>query len=374
MSYKKATLARGLSFIVPVLSLIIGLIIVVATGVSSTIPFIIFTIIFIIINLAVATWTNKVTKKASVNTDMVMAMAEEVHPEMETMEDAMHEATDFDIALAENVAAAQESSAKLQAIVANLSTDAGNTSAISSQIANYLQDISTRVMDINTGLAAIREFNKHATRTDEDNIKLLTDLNGHWHTEREGSNQLISEMVDMDKDVQSIVKIVSLINDISEQTNLLALNASIEAARAGEAGRGFAIVAEEVRELAEQSGQSTKSITDIMDSIRRKSEHMVLALNESYSAGADRTTNLQGAIDSLNGVMTAAQEILPSIKMVDNNVEAIVEQREMINHAVSEIKATTTNGLASHLDQLRDGLVTIDANLAAIDDRQAIQD
>ncbi|UTW69580.1 hypothetical protein KHA80_23095 [Anaerobacillus sp. HL2] len=88
-------------------------------------------------------------------------------------------------------------------------------------------------------------------------------------------NKRITEL--SSKSVQ-IGEIIEVIDDIAEQTNLLALNAAIEAARAGEAGKGFAVVADEVRKLAERSGKATKEISELINSIQENTKDSVKQL------------------------------------------------------------------------------------------------
>ena len=137
-----------------------------------------------------------------------------------------------------------------------------------------------------------------------------------WIEEHQTQSQLVNEMTDMNHDIQNIGKIVQLIKDISEQTNLLALNASIEAARAGEAGHGFAIVAEEVRSLAEQSNQSTKNIRDIIEVIRKKSEQMVESMTTSYAKSQQQTEVLDQAISTSNEISQIVEQFVESSQSI----------------------------------------------------------
>ena len=164
----------------------------------------------------------------------------------------------------------------------------------------------------------------------------------------------------MNKDIQNIGNIVSLINDISEQTNLLALNASIEAARAGEAGKGFAIVAEEVRSLAEQSGNSTKSIREIIEQIRNKSERITSDLNTAYDNGEEQNEELGQAMVASRDISDIVYEFAQGIKEMQTSIQGVVDVKDRVTDAYTniaeEISQTSagTQQVAASFEDVRD--------------------
>lgn len=159
---------------------------------------------------------------------------------------------------------------------------------------------------------------------------------------------------------QNIGNIVSLINDISEQTNLLALNASIEAARAGEAGKGFAIVAEEVRSLAEQSGNSTKSIREIIEQIRNKSERITSDLNAAYDNGEEQNEELGQAMVASRDISDIVHEFAQGIKEMQTSIQGVVDVKDRVTAAymniAEEISQTSagTQQVAASFEDVRD--------------------
>ena len=181
-----------------------------------------------------------------------------------------------------------------------------------------------------------------------------------WSAERENQARLVKEMDEMNKDIQNIGNIVSLINDISEQTNLLALNASIEAARAGEAGKGFAIVAEEVRSLAEQSGNSTKSIREIIEQIRNKSERITSDLNAAYDNGEEQNEELGQAMVASRDISDIVYEFAQGIKEMQTSIQGVVDVKDRVTAAymniAEEISQTSagTQQVAASFEDVRD--------------------
>ncbi len=144
---------------------------------------------------------------------------------------------------------------------------------------------------------------------------------------------------ELERASQSIGRIVETINEIAEQTNLLALNASIEAARAGESGRGFSVVAGEVRRLAERTSHATKEIGETITSIQNKTGDAL----ESMRSGKEKFTN---AVNTAENAGVAIQKIIEAAKsqtlMVEKIAGASTEQKAVTDR-VSEIMNEIAN-------------------------------
>ncbi len=154
--------------------------------------------------------------------------------------------------------------------------------------------------------------------------------------------ELILELSDF---VQSISSTVGLVEDIAEQTNLLALNAAVEAARAGEHGKGFAVVASEIRKLADESKQATTKIISLINDIQQTANSTVLATEEGtkeIESGLELahiiSENIEQLINVMNEISSNVQEIIVSSKKISTDSKTTDEFTKEILRSVEESK------------------------------------
>lgn len=235
----------------------------------------------------------------------------------------------------------------IKSSMANITEDAYNQAEEASQTVAEMSSLSTSIEAISKNIVQMNVYVKKSQTSNRDNFDLVNQISSSWETERKAQSQLVKEMNAMNTDIQSIGKIVQLINDISEQTNLLALNASIEAARAGEAGKGFAIVAEEVRSLAEQSSESTKSIRQIIDIIQKKSEHVVSEVTQSYTNGEAQSQSIEQALASAQVISELVEKFVQSITEVQKHMNEITEKNQQVGQSIEQVAYTANNTSAS---------------------------
>ncbi|WP_374011482.1 MULTISPECIES: methyl-accepting chemotaxis protein [Pseudomonas syringae group] len=192
------------------------------------------------------------------------------------------------------------------------------------------QEVATSAQGASVAAQKTDEQGKAAKRVVDGSIKQI-------HALVDDIRKSGSSLDSLQQDVSSIVSVLGVIRSIAEQTNLLALNAAIEAARAGEAGRGFAVVADEVRALASRTQQSTQEIQGMIDRLQKGTEEAVGAMRRSSEAGDGTSTQANEAGHSL----VTIGELIATINSMNAQIASAAEEQtavaEEINRSVHQI-------------------------------------
>ncbi|MFN6992022.1 MAG: methyl-accepting chemotaxis protein, partial [Fervidobacterium sp.] len=193
----------------------------------------------------------------------------------------------------------------------------------------------------------------------------------------------VEEINSLGDSAENIEEIVKTINSIAEQTNLLALNAAIEAARAGEAGRGFAVVADEIRKLAEESKRFTSKINEILKGIAEKVNYvggltdlakstvnlLVSASDDALKKFKDIRNNIESVSDKVDNFVLLAQDVGASMEQISaamdtasKSITALVSEMEMESKVTKDLESSA-NEIKESGEYLKDSVQILKSNV-----------
>jgi methyl-accepting chemotaxis protein len=237
-------------------------------------------------------------------------------------------------ATAERVASASEeisSSASLQAQGAETQKDQA------AQVATAMQEMSSTVLQVSESSNKAAEASGTAAETARRGGLIVQESLGKMRAIASAVSTAAKKVEELGKSSDQIGHIAGVIDDIADQTNLLALNAAIEAARAGEQGRGFAVVADEVRKLAERTATATKEIAQMIKSIQDDTKITVIAMQGGTRQAGDGVTFTGQAGDALKEIIHMSEQVG---EMITHIASAATEQSsasEAVNTNMEQI-------------------------------------
>lgn len=229
-------------------------------------------------------------------------------------------------------------SEQLYAVTRQTSEGVNNQKIETDQVATAINEMTATVHEVAQNAEQVASAASTAENETSHSDQALTETINQVNLMAQEVDNTAKSMLNLQQQSEQITGVLDVIKSVSEQTNLLALNAAIEAARAGEAGRGFAVVADEVRNLAKRTQQSTTEIETIIGALQQGTAQAASAMEKSHSMTSATVDRVKKTAEALQVVTQAVSKIQMMTQQIASAAEEQAAVAEEINRSITSVR------------------------------------
>lgn len=216
----------------------------------------------------------------------------------------------------------------------------------SSDLATEMNHFTTQIIDANQHGSDAMSTSQEVLKVTDNGNQLMQDSLNEMDKISQTMKSAVLKVNELDKRSKDITQLIEVVQGIAEQTNLLALNAAIEASRAGEHGKGFSVVAAEVRKLSEQVSDSISEITVIVDNIQKDASSVSRSLTDGYEQVAQGSKQLALTKEGFEEIDSAVKVMSTKIERISRTLTNITTNSQKINGSIENIAAISQESAA----------------------------
>ena len=235
-----------------------------------------------------------------------------------------------------------DTSENLSAYSEELSASAEEGDATIENTNDLVENISANIEQISASTAEVTSFAQESSSKTELGSEDIEQTLNSIQAINQSADEALEIINNLDETSEEIGQIVEMINNIAEQTNLLALNAAIEAARAGEAGQGFAVVAEEIRELAAETNQATQKIAQLVEETQNKSDRGLTAVRDVKEKANQGKEVAEETNQVFEEIKKASEQTANQVEETAHATQDLAEKSDQVMSSTADIQSMST--------------------------------